>query len=774
MRVSKIGVVGAGAMGSGIAALAASAGVPVVLLDIPTPGTEPGAANRSEPARSGLEKAVKAKMAAFMDTDRAKLVRTGNTEDDLHLLGECDWIVEAIIEQPAPKQALYARLEPLLKPGAIVSSNTSGIPMHVLLEGRGEAFRRNFVGAHFFNPPRYMHLLELIPTPETSPDALGSVRHFAERVLGKGVVIAKDAPGFVANRLGVFGMVQAMRLMEEFGLTIDEVDAATGPLIGRAKSATFRTGDISGIDVLQHVTEGLTQTTGEELRMPAWVQTLVANKQFGDKTGGGFYRKVGKDIATLDWKTGQYGPQQTVDVPELAAALKKAPAERAAATRTLPGALGDFVRRFVLVSSHYALEQAEPIAYDVPSIDRAMEWGYGAELGPFRLMDALGLDWVREGFRSAGMSEPELLKRAGASFYRMDGGRELVIGLEGAYAPAAEVPGRLALASLRAAGRTLEESRDAALVDLGDGVVLLEFRSKMNTLGEGVLRALDSAMTRVERDGLAGLVIGNDDPRTFAAGADLYGIAMLASQGKWKELDGMVRAFQAATTGLGRAPFPVVVAPFGLTLGGGAEMTLHASAVQAHAELYMGLVEVGVGVIPGGGGTKELLFRFTKELERYDDADPFEAVKRAFNLIAVAATSTSALDAKNKGYLERSTRVSMNRDTLIADAKARVLDLAPDYVPAPPRTIRALGREGLGNLEYGLFSFKEAGKATDHDVAIGRELAYVLCGGDGPPREVTEQDVLDLEREAFLKLLGTKATQDRIEHMLKTGKPLRN
>jgi 3-hydroxyacyl-CoA dehydrogenase len=775
MRVSKVGVVGAGAMGSGIAALAASAGVPVVLLDIPTPGTQPGDPTRSDIARTGLDKAVKAKMAAFMDTDRAKLVRTGNTEDDLELLADCDWIVEAIIEQPAPKQALYARLEPLLKEGAVVSSNTSGIPMHVLVEGRGETFKKNFVGAHFFNPPRYMHLLELIPTPDTSPAALGAVRHFAERVLGKGVVIARDAPGFVANRLGVFGMVQAMRLMEEFGLSIDEVDAATGPLIGRAKSATFRTGDLSGIDVLVHVTEGLSQTTGQDLRMPAWVKTqLVDQKRFGDKTGSGFYKKVGKDIQTLDWKTGEYGPQTKVESPELTAALKKQPAERAAAIKTLPGASGDFVRKFVLVSSHYALTEAEQIAYDVPAIDRAMEWGYGAELGPFRLMDALGLDWIRDGFKSSGMDEPELLKRAKGAFYNASGEREQVIRFEGAYAPVAEVPGRIALASLKAAGKVLESSRDAAILDLGDGVALLQFTSKMNTLGEGVLRMLDSAMTRVSRDGLEGLVIGNDDPRTFAAGADLMGIGMLAQQGDWKALDGAIRAFQNATTSLGRAPFPVVVAPFGLTLGGGAEMTLHASAVQAHAELYMGLVEVGVGVIPAGGGTKELLFRFTKELERYDEADPFEAVKRAFNLIALAQTSSSALDAKRQGYLERSTRISMNRDTLLADAKARVLDLASDWVPAPPRTIRAMGREALGNLEYGLFSFRESGKATDHDVVIGKALAYVLCGGDGPPREVTEQDILDLEREAFLELLGTKPTQQRIEAMLKTGKPLRN
>ena len=781
MRISKLGIVGAGAMGSGIAALAASAGVPVVLLDIP------GDKERGGPAAEGLKRALKARPAAFMDADRASLIRTGNIADDLALLGDCDWVLEAIIEQPGPKKELYARLEDVLKPTAVVSSNTSGIPMAVLTEGRSPRFRAHFLGTHFFNPPRYMHLLELIPTPETAPEVLDAVREFSESVLGKGIVIAKDAPGFVANRLGVFGLVHTMRRMEEMGLTIDEVDALTGPLIGRPKSATFRTGDISGIDVLGHVTTGLAQATGEDFGFSDWVRGLVQQGRLGEKTGAGFYRKQGKDIQTLDWRTGEYAPQAKAESPEIGALMRKPLPQRMAAIRDLPGKYGDFLRASLVDSLRYTLEKSPELAYDVAGVDRAMEWGYGWDAGPFKLMDMLGVDWLRGEIAKRGGAVPPLLDKVQGSFYRAgaDSAAPTALALDPslrsgqaqdvAYVPVSEIPRQTSLAAIaRRPGAVLEQSDAAALLDLGDGVVLLEFRSKANTMGEGVLRALESAMARVERDGLAGLVVGNDDPRTFTAGADLSLVASQAAEKKWDVLEDAVRFFQRSTTSLRRAPFPTVVAPFGLTLGGGAELTLHASRVQAHAELSMGLVEVGVGLIPAGGGTKELLFRFTQELLPYDEADPFEAVKRAFGLIATARTSASALEARKLGFLRESDRITMNRDRLISDAKRRVLDLAPDYVAPVPRTIRALGREGIGNLEYALWAFKEAGQASDHDVFIGREVAYVLCGGDGPPRDVTEQDILDLEREAFLKLLGTKETQERIQFMLKNGKPLRN
>lgn len=778
-RIRTIGVVGAGTMGSGIAALAASSGVPVVLLDIPG-SDDPTAKERSAPAAKGIERALKARPAAFMDPARAALVRTGNTDDHLALLAECDCVVEVIIEKPEPKQALFAKLETLLRPDAIVTSNTSGIPMSVLVDGRSLSFRRRFLGTHFFNPPRYLHLLELIPTPETDPAVLDAVRAFSERVLGKGVVIAKDVPGFVANRLGVHGLVHAIRGMEAANLSIDEADALTGPLLGRPKSATFRTADITGLDVLSHVTGGVGEATGEDLALPDWVLGMVKAGRLGEKSGAGFYRKQGKVIETLDWRTGQYAPQARVESAELARVGKLPLPERLAALRTLGGRYGDYVRRLLVTSLHYVMEKAPDVAHDIPSVDHALEWGFGWEMGPFRLADALGLDWLRDQFRAEGLAEPALLARAQGRFYIEDTSTGAhaacaVLGFDGHYASLHDAPGTIRLASIAAArARVLEESDAARLLDLGDGVALLEFRSKMNTLGEGVIRMLERSLARVERGGLAGLVIGNDDPRTFSAGADLVQVATTVQRGDWKALESMVKTFQDTAMRLRRAPFPVVSAPHGLALGGACEFSMHCDRVQAHGELYMGLVEVGVGIIPAGGGTKELLFRFTEPLMEYEELDYFEAVRRAFKLIATAQTSTSALEARRMGFLRADDRVSMNRDLLVADAKQRVLDLAPGYVPPVPRTVKALGREAIGNLYYALFAFREAGQATDHDVRIGRELAYVLCGGDGPPRTVTEQDILDLEREAFLKLLGTRETQARIEGMLKTGKPLRN
>jgi 3-hydroxyacyl-CoA dehydrogenase len=772
MRIAKLGVVGAGTMGSGIAALAASAGIPVVLLDIPGPDGD-----RSAPARTGLERARKARPAAFMDVARAGLISLGNLDDSLDLLADCDLILEAIIEQPAPKQALYGRLEPLLKPSAIVASNTSGIPMRILTEGRSDRFKRHFLGMHFFNPPRYLHLLELIPTPETAPEALEAARRFSEVVLGKGIVLAKDVPGFVANRLGVYGMVAAMKGLMESDLTIDEVDALTGPLLGRAKSATFRTADITGLDVLLHVSKGLSASTGEDFSMPAWVEKLAASGRLGDKTEGGFYKKVGKDITTLDWKTLEYGPQQKVEDPALAALMKQPLEQRLKSAAGLPGKYGDFVRNYLLRMSHYVLETTPSIAYDMVAVDRAIEWGYAWEAGPFKQMDALGHDFLRDGFARLGLDVPPMLGAAkDSAFFHASSDGWTYLNEAGGYLPVPPVPGQIALDQVRTRkGAVIESSRDANILDLGDGVLLLEARSKMNTMGAGVLAMLRTALDRVAQGRYEGLVIGNDDPRAYSAGADLGSVVQQVQAADWKGLDGMVRYFQEGAQLVRRAPFPVVAAPFGLTLGGGAEYALHADRIQAHAELYMGLVEAGVGLIPAGGGTKELLFRFTDVLAPFDEADPFEGVKRAFKVIAMATTSTSALEARALGFLRPvADRITMNRDRLIADAKARVLDLARDYVAPQPRTITALGKEAFGNLLYAGWAMKEGGQITDHEVRIARELAYVLCGGDGPPRVVSEQDVLDLEREAFLRLLGTKETQERIAYTLKTGKPLRN
>ncbi len=764
MRVTTVGVVGAGAMGSGIAALAASAGLRVVLLDVP------GSPDRSGPAKAGLQKAIKAKPAAFTHSSATARVRCGNTEDHLEWLAECDWIVEAIIELAEPKQALFAQLEPLLKSSAIVTTNTSGIPMSVLLEGRSEKFRRRFLGTHFFNPPRYMHLLELIPTPETDPAVIGAMRTFAERILGKGTVIARDVPGFIANRLGVYGMVSAMRRMMQHDLSIDEVDGLTGLLVGRAKTATFRTGDLSGLDVLGHVTKGLAAQTGEDLALPDWVHALIEQGKLGDKTGGGFYQKQKDGVLTYDWKNSTYVPQERMSGGEVGALSRQPHAARLAGARGLGGKHGDFLRDHLLDAAHYALTLAPTLAYDIVSIDRALQWGYGWEIGPFHVMDALGHAWLREQFTARGDAIPALLDQASGAFYK-DGE---YLTFDGTYEPVPSIPGNINLALQHSAGRTIEDFGSARLVDLGEGVLCFEFRSKMNSLGQALLEGLSASLRKVEKGGYVGLVIGNDDARTFSAGADLGAVSFGVAAGAWDEIGESIHGFQQSVMSIRRAPFPVVVAPHGLTLGGGSEFVLHADRVQAASELYMGLVEVGVGLLPGGGGTKELAFRFSEALAPYDEADPFEALKRAFKLIAFAATSTSAHEARAMGFLQAGDRISMNRDTLLSDARQRVLDLAPDYVPPTEKRMRALGREGFGNLQYALWAAAEAGQASAHDVRVGRAVAYVLCGGDGAPREVSEQDLLDLEREQFLSLLGTKETQARIEHMLKTGKPLRN
>ncbi|HXD21893.1 MAG TPA: 3-hydroxyacyl-CoA dehydrogenase/enoyl-CoA hydratase family protein [Gemmatimonadaceae bacterium] len=773
MRIRKVGVIGAGVMGHGIAAYCASAGVPVVLLDIPG-SPDPKSPDRSAPAKGGLLKALKSRPAAFMDTDRAALITTGNTEDDLAMLAGCDWIVEVIIEQPKPKQELFAKIE-TVAPNAIVTSNTSGIPMSVLLEGRSGQFRRQFCGTHYFNPPRYMHLLEIIPTPFTSPDVLAAVRQFQERILGKGIVIAKDVPGFVANRLGVHGMVVAGRLMMAFDLSIGEIDTLTGALIARAKTATFRTGDLSGIDVLVHVTEGLSEATGEDFALAPWIHALVKSGRLGDKTKAGFYSKQGKDILMLNWKTLEYEKQDRYSTPEIEEITKLPSADRLAKAKALDGVHGDFLRKLLVEQSHYCLMMTPQLAYDLAAVDRAMEWGYGWEIGPFKVMDALGLDWLRAEFAKAKKSEPPLLKSAGKAFYEESSGNTTIATADAKRIPLPPVPGQISLATLRRRGKVLDENREARCIDLGDGVLCLEFCGKMNTLGPGVLEMLAKTLDRIADEEYHGLVLGNDDPRTFSAGANLGAAAGAAAAGDWKSIEATIKAFQDAVMSVRRAPFPVVAAPFGLTLGGGVELSLHADRVQAHAELYMGLVEVGVGIIPCGCGTKELLFRFTEALKPYEEADPFEAAKRAFKLIALGQMSGSAAEAKKMGFLKPTAdRISFNRDLLLADAKARVLDLAPGYVAPAMQTVRVLGRESLGNLKYALFSFKEAGQASDHDVRIGTEIAYVLSGGDGPPRDATEQDIMDLEREAALKLLGTKETQARIQFMLETGKPLRN
>lgn len=772
MRIKKLGVVGAGTMGGGITGAAASAGIPVLLLDVP------GEEGRNGRAKEGLERALEGK--AFPDPDRRSLVEIGNVEDDLDRLGECDWIVEAIVERPGPKKDLFQRLEGIVDGDTVVSSNTSAIPMSVLTDGRSETFRDRFLGTHFFNPVRYMHLLEVIPTPDTDPAVVETITEFCDRVLGKGVVTTKDAPGFIANRLGLRGVVEAIRLMEKHDLDIDEVDAVTGPLMGRSRSAIFRTTDIAGLDILADAVEGLRETTGEELPLPDWVNDMVERGHLGSKSGQGFYRKE-KDgqIRVLDWRTGEYGPREGELRDELKA-LEGAPLEeRLRGLADASGSQGDFSRDFFARTFHYAADKAAELAYDLPSVDRAMEWGYAWQAGPFLQMDAIGLDRIRELVSQEGLDAPTLLEEAGDAFYRWGEGEvggAMALSLTGDYEPLPDDPETVSAAALHRQARVLGANDVSALLDMGDGVALFELRSKMGTLGAEVVASIRDALATVEEEGLAGMVIGKDSgPRpVFSAGANLQELLANAREKNWDRIDAQIADFQDTLMAIRDAPFPVVAAPFGTTVAGGAEVCLHSDLVQCHTELRMGLVELGVGLIPAGGGTKELLFRFSQALERFAESELDKAVREAFTLIGMATVSNSAADARKKGFLRDRDRITANQDRLLADAKSSVLQLAPGYVPPPRRTIRAVGERGIGNLRVTAFSMREAGRMSEHDDHIARELAYVLCGGDGDPRTVTEQDILELEREAFLRLLGTGPTQERIEHMLKTGKPLRN
>jgi 3-hydroxyacyl-CoA dehydrogenase len=776
--VKKLVVLGSGVMGSQIAAHAAACGLDVVLLDMPAREGN----DRSALARRAIDGLRKMKPSPLHLPEHAGLLRPGNFEDDWGQLKDADWVLEVVVEDLEIKRALLARVAETAPPRAIVSSNTSGLGIGAMSAVLPEALRRRFLGTHFFNPPRYLKLLEIIPGPETDREVVAAMAHLGGAVLGKGVVLCKDTPLFIGNRVGMFAFAAAMHTMVQMDLTFEEVDALTGPAIGRARSATFRTGDIAGVDICLKVAEHLYQAVPDDpehevFKLPSFVAAMVERRWLGDKTGGGFYRKEGSDIKTLDWKTLEYRERKkarfasvdaALNVPELGPRLQQILAGKDKAA--------EFLWHVLSATCLYAATLVPEISDDVVSIDHALEWGYAWKEGPFRVLDALGPRTVVERVKSEGRPVPPLLDALIASgrssFYmKEDYGRKTVFGPNGVAAlPEA---GIVDLAAVRERGGVRKKNAGASLLDLGEGCALVEFHSKMNVLGADAMEMILSSVKEA-RAHFDALVVGNQG-ENFSAGANLMLVLMAVQEEEWDELDLMIRRFQQATMALKYSDVPVVVAPFGLTLGGGAEVTLHGARVRASAETYMGLVEVGVGVIPAGGGTKELVVRALDRAAGVEGADPFPFLKRAFDLIAFAKVSTSGAEALRL-FLTPADALSMNADRLLEDAKQAALGLArAGYQPPRRRAdIPALGRPALATFKMGIHNFLRAGQISEHDAAIAAKLATILCGGDRVPGTISEQGLLDLEREAFLSLLGTKKTQERIQHMLKEGKPLRN
>lgn len=802
MRIEKAAVLGAGTMGAQIAAHLANAGIPTLLLDIvprePAPDEQAKGLSldskqvRNRIASAGLEAARKAKPAAFFTGDAAALVTVGNFDDDLPKLKDCDLVVEAIVENLEIKRGLYERVDQHRRSGSLVASNTSGIPIHLLAEGRSQDFREHFLGVHFFNPPRYLHLVEIIRTEWTKPEVSCFMFGFLDQRLGKGVVPAKDRPNFIANRIGTYGALQTIKTMLDDGYSIEEVDKITGPAVGRPKTATFRTFDLVGLDVFSHVIKNLYDALPEDEEReifvaPEFLTAMVAKGLLGNKTKGGFFKKQKgegekPEIWTLDTATLEYRPQQKAKFPSLEMAKNiENTGERLKALVWSKDRVGTFLWKTMSRTLTYAANRIPEIADTVVEVDRAMRWGFNWELGPFEVWDAIGVEKSVAKLKEEGRTVPEnvqkLLDSGATSFYKKHEGQDFYFDFASEqYIPLNPIPGTIILKSIKDQTGVIKKNGGASLIDLGDGVACLEFHSKMNAIGGDTLQMLKQSLAEVEKNFL-GLVVGNQG-QNFCVGANLMLMLMEAQEENWDELDMMVRAFQASTMSLRYSPKPVVVAPFNMVFGGGCEMVLHGDRVRAAAETYIGLVEVGVGIIPAGGGTKEMLVRAMDSIPKsLDDADPFPFVKRAFETIAMAKVATSAEEARGYGFLSEDDTVSMNGDRLIADAKKEVLALAASgYVHPQPRTdVLALGNTALSTIKLGIHQMKRGGYISEHDAEIGTQLARILTGGDlNHPTRVSEQYLLDLEREAFLSLVGKRKTQDRIANMLKTGKPLRN
>jgi len=763
-------------MGSRIAAHFANAGIPSLLLDIVLPHER----NRNAAALKGIEAAEKQKPGGFFTDAAIALVKPGNFEDDLNEIASCDWVIEAVTENLGIKRDLWQRVDAVRKRDAILSTNTSGIPLKKISEGFSHEFRRHFLGTHFFNPPRYLHLMEMIPGPETDPAVMQFVHDFADRRLGKGVVPCKDTPNFIANRIGSFFGGTIAKYTAEGDFTVEEIDAITGPLIGLPNSASFRLLDIVGLDVWAYVGSNLYEAVPHDpwrdRFLPTEVQKqMLDRKWLGEKTGQGFYKRVGKGedrvIHALDLKTLEYHPSAKVKLPLVETAKQiEDLSERLRMLVSSQDRVGKFLWNVFSDLFLYSAEMIPEISDRIVEIDRAMCWGYANKLGPFELWDALGFNHVAERMESEGRKLPrniEAMRRAGAgSLYchAVEEHRPKSMYFDfptGGYHEVEARPGITVLSDVKRARGVVKENAGASLVDLGDGVVCVEFHSKMNSLGEDSIGMMYAGLEELDKN-FEAMVIANDG-ENFSVGANLMMVLLGAQEGEWDEINAAVNRFQQVNMALKYASKPVVSAPFARTLGGGCEIVLHTARPQASAELYMGLVEVGVGLIPGGGGCKELLLRLK---------DP----RKVFELIGMAKVSSSADEAKKLGILDRTAPVSMNPERLIGDAKALALSLVPNYAPPAPRNdIKLSGEAGFSLLKLGAWSMRQGLFISDHDVVIAEKLGKILTGGNltGEP-VVSEQYLLDLEREAFLSLCGMPKTQERMQFMLKTGKPLRN
>lgn len=798
-HIRKAAVLGAGVMGAAIAAHLANVGIPVLLLDIvPNQLTDDETAKgltleskaiRNKFAVKGLEAAKKAKPASFYNVEDARLIEIGNLTDDLGRLTECDWVIEAVVENLAIKQQLFANVEQSIRKDAIVSSNTSGISIAEMVKDLGPDFRQRFLGTHFFNPPRYMKLLEIIPGPDTSEEILQFMRQFGERVLGKGVVFAKDTPNFIANRIGTYGLLVTLEAMNKYGLGVDEVDAVTGPAMGRPKSATFRTLDLVGLDTFVHVAKNVQESVNDEAEkkafaVPDYIEQMVANRWLGEKTGQGFFKRektaAGKDILALDLKTLEYRPRNKLKSPSLDQAKSAQTAAkklRALVYGKDPAALfaWEVLKKVLLYTVHTQNE----IADDIVAVDNAMKWGFNWELGPYETWDAIGVEQSVERMRQEGEIIPDfvlkLLASGKTSFYeRIQGGIPSFYVGQGEFRKMEEASEYISLARLKEQGKLIKKNTGASLVDLGDGVACLEIHSLKQAIGTDVVSMMDYAVQEVSHNWNA-LVLGNQT-QNFCVGANLMMMLMEAQDENWDDLNLAVHQFQQAVMRLKYLDKPVVAAPFNMALGGGAEICFPADRIQASAETYMGLVEVGVGLIPGGGGNKEVLLRAIEGVPEGIEERLDSYVRRAFETIALAKVSTSAKDAQKLGLLRQTDGISVNRDFLLYDAKQVALGLANSgYQPKKPKLIPVIGESGMALLKIGIYGMKQSGYISHHDEKIALQLAKVLTGGSIPRGTlVSEQYLLDLEREAFLSLIGEPKTQQRMQHMLTKGKPLRN